>query len=222
MSDLDEIRLARIALTTLAEPGDRATYDLVADVGPVEALRQMLRAELADPAKRDAVAARLAAGDPRASAEAALARGIRLGARLVVPEDGDWPLQLVDLVNISRPNAPRAVDRETHPPLAFWVRGERSLTELFDQSVAVVGSRAATPYGVHVATELGYGLSERGWTVVSGGAYGIDAAARPGTRPGSAGHGGARAGHVRDVRRVPRDAARTEQSPRRRQCRARP
>jgi DNA processing protein len=184
MSDLDEIRLARSALTTLAEPGDRATYNLVVEAGPVEALRQMLRAELADPAKRDAVAARLAAGDPRASAEAALARGVRLGARLVVPEDGDWPPQLGHLLGISRPNAHRTVDRETHPPLAFWVRGERSLTELLAQSVAVVGSRAATPYGVHVATELAYGLSERGWTVVSGGAYGIDAAAHRGALRG--------------------------------------
>src|SRR5690606_37041383 len=48
------------------------------------------------------------------------------------------------------------------------------------RSVAVVGARAATDYGVHVATELGFGLADRGWTVVSGGAYGIDAAAHRG------------------------------------------
>jgi DNA processing protein len=39
----------------------------------------------------------------------------------------------------------------------------------------MVGTRAATGYGNHVATELAVGLTERGWTVVSGGAYGIDA-----------------------------------------------
>lgn len=52
--------------------------------------------------------------------------------------------------------------------------------EALARSVAVVGARAATGYGVHVATELGYGLADREWTVVSGGAYGIDAAAHRG------------------------------------------
>lgn len=46
--------------------------------------------------------------------------------------------------------------------------------------MAVVGARAATGYGQHVATEVGYGLAERDWTVVSGGAFGIDAAAHRG------------------------------------------
>lgn len=43
-----------------------------------------------------------------------------------------------------------------------------------------MGSRASTAYGEHVAGELGHRLGERGWTVVSGGAYGIDAAAHRG------------------------------------------
>ncbi len=46
--------------------------------------------------------------------------------------------------------------------------------------MAVVGSRASTAYGEHVAGEFGYQLAERGWTVVSGGAFGIDAAAHRG------------------------------------------
>ncbi len=49
-----------------------------------------------------------------------------------------------------------------------------------ERSVAVVGARAATAYGIHVATDLGYGLADREWTVVSGGAFGIDAAAHRG------------------------------------------
>jgi DNA processing protein len=64
--------------------------------------------------------------------------------------------------------------------MALWVRGGARLDELADRSVAIVGARAATAYGEHVAGELGYQLAERGWTVVSGGAYGIDAAAHRG------------------------------------------
>ncbi|MCM0678776.1 DNA-protecting protein DprA, partial [Micromonospora phytophila] len=74
----------------------------------------------------------------------------------------------------------RRVDTETAPPLCFWVRGSWPLAEALERSVAVVGARAATGYGTHVATGLGHGLAERDWTVVSGGAFGIDAAAHRG------------------------------------------
>jgi DNA processing protein len=66
------------------------------------------------------------------------------------------------------------------PPVALWVRGPGRLDELADRAVAIVGSRASTAYGEHVAGDLAHGLGERGWTVVSGGAYGIDAAAHRG------------------------------------------
>jgi DNA processing protein len=39
--------------------------------------------------------------------------------------------------------------------------------------VSVVGRRAATAYGAHVATEIAAGLSGQGWTVISGAAYGL-------------------------------------------------
>jgi DNA processing protein len=66
------------------------------------------------------------------------------------------------------------------PPLALWVRGSARLDVLADRAVALVGSRAATAYGEHVAGELAHQLGQRGWTVVSGGAYGIDAASHRG------------------------------------------
>jgi DNA processing protein len=47
--------------------------------------------------------------------------------------------------------------------------------------VAVVGARACSVYGAHVAGEISAQLAERGWVVVSGAAYGIDAAAHRGT-----------------------------------------
>jgi DNA processing protein len=175
-----EIKLARVALTMLAEPGTRAVYRLVARHGPVDALAMTLAGEIREQATREAVQARLGAGDPRPLAETALATGDRLGARLVVPEDDDWPKQVSALEHIQLPGADRRVDRELAPPLCIWVRGEWPLAEAFDRSVAIVGSRASTQYGEHVATDLAYGLAEREWTIVSGGAFGIDAAAHRG------------------------------------------
>jgi DNA processing protein len=65
-------------------------------------------------------------------------------------------------------------------PPCLWVRGEAQLDVPLERSVAVVGARASTAYGNHVAGELAAGLGARGVVVVSGGAYGIDAAAHRG------------------------------------------
>src|SRR6202000_518723 len=54
------------------------------------------------------------------------------------------------------------------------------LAEAVDRSVAMVGARAASSYGNTVALELGHGLAVRAWTVVSGGALGIDGQAHRG------------------------------------------
>ncbi|MFK3980243.1 DNA-processing protein DprA [Micromonospora sp. NPDC050397] len=177
---LAPVRLARIALTWLAEPGTWSVHRLVDAYGPIGALERLLAGDVPDRRVRTAVAARRAAGDPREVAAAALAHTERLGARLVVPEDDEWPAQVRDLELMTREGAGRVVDQETAPPLAIWVRGNHPLAEALNRAVAVVGARAATPYGDHVASGLGYGLAERDWTVVSGGAHGIDAAAHRG------------------------------------------
>ncbi|GAA2860298.1 hypothetical protein GCM10010517_18920 [Streptosporangium fragile] len=126
------------------------------------------------PGERDArLAARLdrmiaswAARLETADAGRDLADGERVGARLVIPGDPEWPTQLDDLGDAR--------------PYALWLHGDADLRFSCLRSVAVVGSRAATPYGTHMATEFGTGLGERGWGVVSGGAYGIDGAAHRG------------------------------------------
>jgi DNA processing protein len=66
------------------------------------------------------------------------------------------------------------------PPLALWVRGPGDLAELCVSSAGLVGARAATSYGLHVAGELGAGLVSASFTVVSGAAIGIDGAAHRG------------------------------------------
>ena len=72
---------------------------------------------------------------------------------------------------------PERLDRLTEPPPCVYVRGDPDLSALVERSVALVGSRAATEYGLRAAGDLADGLVARGFTVVSGAAYGIDAAA---------------------------------------------
>ncbi|WP_341719556.1 DNA-protecting protein DprA [Micromonospora sp. FIMYZ51] len=180
MSTREQSVLARVALTWLTEPGTRSVYGLVDELGPVRALDLLLDGGAPQEGLRDSVAARSRAGDARLVAAEALERSDRLGARVVIPGDEEWPMTVEQLRTLHLPDARRRVDRETAPPLCFWVRGPWPLAEILDRSVAVVGARAATAYGAHVATGLGYGLADRDWTVVSGGAFGIDAAAHRG------------------------------------------
>ncbi|MGH3738129.1 MAG: DNA-processing protein DprA [Micromonosporaceae bacterium] len=172
MSERESQRCARVALAYLVEPGRRDLAELLHRHGPVEALDRIqsgdapagLRAALC---RRDTDLAR--------AVDQILAHGERLGARVVIPEDDEWPHQVADLMPASRRD-----ETDIAPPICLWVRGAARLDDVLERSVAVVGARAATEYGVHVASELGFGLADRGWTVVSGGAYGIDAAAHRG------------------------------------------
>jgi DNA processing protein len=61
--------------------------------------------------------------------------------------------------------------------LVLWVLGSARLDQVADRAAAIVGTRAATAYGEHVAADLAAGLVGRDAAVVSGGAFGIDAAA---------------------------------------------
>jgi DNA processing protein len=108
--------------------------------------------------------------------DADLAKAADCGLRVVVPEDEEWPAY--PLLRMESATARGVLDLA--PPLMFWVGGGSRLDELVDRSVAVVGSRAATSYGARVASTLSHQLASRDWTVVSGGAFGIDAAAHKG------------------------------------------
>ncbi len=175
------VRRARAWLSRAAEPGSVAFWRFVEDAGPVEAVRR-LRSGRAPDAVQALVGAR--AGQDASPAD--LLRAERCGARLVVPEDDEWPAHLLHCLTLAtgeEPDDPRHHSPRTTapvPPLALWVRGAARLDELADRSVALVGARASTAYGEHVAGELGHQLGERGWTVLSGGAFGIDAAAHRG------------------------------------------
>lgn len=146
---------------------DRQTHDTLGDAGPCGG--DDAPARVAELERRLRVwRARIKDTDPRADLE----QGERPGARLIIPGTPQWPTQL-DALGHSR-------------PLGLWVHGSVDLRFACLRSVAVVGARAATGYGVHVAAEFGAGLSESGWSVVSGGAYGIDGAAHRGALAGGA------------------------------------
>ena len=101
---------------------------------------------------------------------ATLAAWRQQGIRLIVPGDPEWPGQL-DVLGDAR-------------PWALWVRGNADLRYACLRSVSVVGSRAATGYGSHVASEMSAVLAGYGWAVVSGGAFGIDRWAHSGALAG--------------------------------------
>ena len=84
----------------------------------------------------------------------------RSGARLITDVDAEYPAALCDLAD---------------PPPVLYALGDPSA--LRDRAIAIVGSRAATTYGRHVAATLAADFGALGACIVSGLARGIDAAA---------------------------------------------
>ncbi|MGW3268166.1 DNA-processing protein DprA [Streptomyces sp. NPDC001056] len=162
----DEDLLGRVFLGRVIEPGDEAGGRWVREFGAGEVARRIRGGGEALPGVGRVRWAGLVARAGRAEPERDLAVARAAGARFVMPGDPEWPGQLDDLADAR--------------PLGLWVRGRPGLRMWALRSVAVVGARACTEYGAHVAATLAAGLAERGWVVVSGGAYGIDAAAHRG------------------------------------------
>ncbi|HEX5565781.1 MAG TPA: DNA-processing protein DprA [Streptomyces sp.] len=161
----DDERLARAALTRVGEPGDETMNRWLGRYGAVETLRALLadsRLPGVSPTRWSGLRQRTSGLSPEADLETVG----RQGGRFVCPGDTEWPSQLDDLGD--------------GRPVGLWVRGRASLRFWALRSVAVVGARACTDYGAHVASVLGSGLATRGWTVISGAAYGVDGAAHNG------------------------------------------
>ena len=171
VAGLEAARLARAWLSRAVEPGHALMYRYVESVGPKEAMRALRGARA--PAELQAlVGARH--DDDRVAADLAAATSI--GARLLAPGDPEWPVDSLHAMTVATAMGVEAIAA----PLALWVRGNGDLANLTRRAVAVVGARASTSYGAEQAAQLGFDLAERGWTVVSGGAFGIDAAAHRG------------------------------------------
>lgn len=167
MTAPDERRLAWAYLSTVAQGASRSLSAVIGEHGVVEVAESLRRGVL-----HGRLASRFAARAHLDTAAADLERLERAGGRLVTPDDAEWPAwQLLGFDSLSTTSDADA------PPLALWVWGERRLDESTDRSVAIVGTRAASGYGEHVTAQIAGDLAVDGWTVVSGAAFGVDAAA---------------------------------------------
>lgn len=196
--DVWEERLARAAWSRIVEGGDDRAGRWIREVGAQESLARLYfwaERELG-PAPAD-VPDGLVDDHDGASALAAARRALarwavrlehldprrelgvlsRLGGAFLIPSDDAWPRALDDLGEIA--------------PMGLWVRGNPSMLEgtqhspdsgvsVSSRSVALVGARAASEYGERLASELASELADRRFAVISGGAFGIDAAAHRG------------------------------------------
>jgi DNA processing protein len=166
-------RDVRRRLSLVVEPGDPRLRDLLAEHEPDAVLRAAGRSGVLAGRPLPAAWQERAAGLDEADA-AAVARARGGGLRWVVPGDAEWPQRLDDLDHVE------PLGGVAGAPLGLWVRGAVALDEALAASVAVVGARAATTYGLGLAGELAAGVGDAGVTVVSGAAFGIDAAAHRG------------------------------------------
>ncbi len=166
--DRDERRLAWVYLSRVVQGPCAPLSALIAAVGVCEAARAVREHEL-PAALRGPTAARREID----SAAQDLDTVARLGGRVITPDDEEWPgwrMLGLDQLDTER-------DREAAVPLVLWARGPLSLHTASERAVAVVGSRCSSGYGLQVASEIACDLAGRDWTIVSGAAFGIDAAA---------------------------------------------
>lgn len=165
-------RMARVRWSVMTEPGDAIAGRLIAAFGAVAALQCALDSSASAPAHAGVSTVELARARERwlprrEDHRHPLLLARRAGARIVVPGDVEWPV--------------RADDLGVHAPVALWVRGATGAPAHESPAVAIVGARAATAYGTHAAAELAGDLAGSGVTIVSGAAFGIDAAAHRAT-----------------------------------------
>jgi DNA processing protein len=129
--------------------------ELRAGNGPAFVLQQLTETRWPDhPHKRDEVLK---------GAESAIAQAAARGLTSLVWSEPGYPPPLSVIID---------------PPPAIWTRG--SLAAFERPAVAIVGSRAASPYALEVAGRLAADVAARGFSVVSGLARGVDSAAHRG------------------------------------------
>jgi DNA processing protein len=171
----DVERRARVVLSFLADPGDpvlgaalrsRTAAEVLAGVTGSDEAGNLALAGLPDGQDLSRAVRKWRSRLSLVPSVGRLAAWQQNGLRLVMPGDPEWPTQLDDLGDAR--------------PLLLWARGTADLRYSCLGSVAIVGARAATHYGQTVSLQLAAAVAERGTTVISGGAYGVDACAHRG------------------------------------------
>lgn len=155
-------------LSRVVEPPSGELAALVSRVGPIEAADRIKRGDVEGPLAQLTEARRevdCAVDDLDVLA--------RLGGRLVTAEDAEWPV--LAFRSFAGDEVRKRPSGRT--PLVLWIVGEGSLVDVAERACSIVGTRASTSYGEHVAADLAVGVAERDVAVVSGGAFGIDGVA---------------------------------------------
>lgn len=183
-ADLEEV-FSFIAWSVICEPGDGLAGLLVKALGAANALSNELqnapvekvRAQIIDAGfsndildKHGRFEKALLAGRERwrprmsqALVREAIYQINKVKGFVLTPISPDWPSQLSDL--------------GFHEPMAIWVRGSLDSLRSLENSVAIVGCRGSSSYGEYATQNVVSSLVEKGISVISGGAYGIDGVA---------------------------------------------
>lgn len=154
----DDVKIQRLALFSAIEAGNSYWARQVAEFG-IAMVYEHLALGLYDATKYGAITQAISAFN----ADESLAAIAQSGGVFITPEDLGWPMR---------------VNQLTIPPLGLIVKGDISI--LNNPSLAIVGTRNPTPYGVRLAGDFAAGFVDRQWDIISGGAYGIDTAAHRG------------------------------------------
>lgn len=176
--------LSQVAWSLLCEPGDGTAGLLIDQLGPSFALQLIIKRSTArDMLQALRKAGHLVDGDSEKKLLSDLADGLekwtprlsfqnllnslklhaRIGGKIIFEHETEWPAGLLDL--------------GVHRPRMLWYRGNRSAIASARKSISIVGSRACTSYGESSTHEMVSAAASAGVAVISGGAYGIDAAA---------------------------------------------
>ena len=154
----DDVKTQRLALFNAIEAGNTYWARQVNEFG-IAMVYEHLALGVYDATKYGAITQAISAFNADESA-AAIAQS---GGVFITPEDLSWPTR---------------VNQLAIPPLGLIVKGDLSI--LNNPSLAIVGTRNPTPYGVRLAGDFAAGFVDREWDIISGGAYGIDTAAHRG------------------------------------------
>ncbi|CAB4627304.1 unannotated protein [freshwater metagenome] len=186
--DLEEF-FSYLAWSVICEPGDGFAGLLVSALGATAALNSELQNLSSQSVKESLIESGVTESDlgrfgvfevahhtarerwrPRLSLGAvkqAISKMQQIKGFMLTPASAGWPEQLSDL--------------GYNAPMALWVRGSQTSLDRLSKSVAVVGSRGATTYGEFATEAVVAALVEKGISIISGGAYGIDAIAHKST-----------------------------------------